>query len=68
MGSLDLFLEEDANYALKLSRAGVPIDFSIYPGGVHGFETIPGALADDYWTAFDAAARRWLLPTEGDDA
>jgi len=60
VGSLDLFLDEDADYALRLSRAGVPIDFRIYPGGIHGFEVIPGELVDQYWAAFEAAAKRWL--------
>jgi triacylglycerol lipase len=60
VGSIDLFLEENAAFALRLSRAGVPIDLRIYPGGVHGFEVIPGELSDQYWTAFYAAARRWL--------
>lgn len=58
VGSLDLFLEEDADYALRLSRAGLPIDLCIYPGGVHGFEVIPGELSDQYWAAFYAAAIR----------
>ena len=62
VGSLDLFLEEAAAYALRLSRAGVPIDFRIYPGAVHGFEIITGELADQYREAFDAAAHRWLRP------
>jgi acetyl esterase/lipase len=60
VGSLDLFLEEDTDYALRLSRAGVPIELHIYPGGVHGFDVIPGDLSDQYWTAFHAAAHRWL--------
>ncbi len=66
VGSLDLFLEEGIDYSVRLSRAGVPIDFRIYPGAVHGFEIIPGQLADQYWTAFDAAAHRWLLQISGE--
>ena len=38
VGSLDLFLEEDMNYASRLLRAGVPTEFHVYPGAFHGFE------------------------------
>jgi acetyl esterase/lipase len=37
VGGLDLFLEEDMTYADRLSRAGVPVEFHIYPGAYHGF-------------------------------
>lgn len=60
VGSLDLLLEENVAYALRLSRAGVPIDLHVHPGGVHGFEAVPGTIADAYWRAFDQAGQRWL--------
>ena len=37
VGGLDLFLEENLTYADRLSRAGVPVEFHIYPGAYHGF-------------------------------
>jgi triacylglycerol lipase len=37
VGSLDLFLEEDLEYARRLARAGVPVELHIIPGGFHGF-------------------------------
>ena len=37
VGDLDLFLQENIDYAQKLTRAGVPIHFHIYPGAFHGF-------------------------------
>jgi triacylglycerol lipase len=37
-GSLDLFLEENLEYARRLIRAGVPVELHVYPGGVHGFQ------------------------------
>ena len=37
-GALDLFLEEDMAYGLRLSRAGVPVDLHVYPGAVHAFD------------------------------
>lgn len=40
-GALDLFLEEDMEYARRLLRAGVPTELQVYPGAVHGFDLIP---------------------------
>ncbi len=36
-GSLDLFLEENLEYARRLLRAGVPTELHVYPGGFHAF-------------------------------
>ena len=60
VGSLDLFLEEDVAYALRLSRAGVPVEAHVYPGGIHGFDSFPGRLADDYNRTFQDAIKRLL--------
>lgn len=38
VGTLDLFMEEDMEYARRLIRAGVPTELHIYPGAYHGFE------------------------------
>jgi acetyl esterase/lipase len=37
VGGLDLFLEEDMIYADRLSRAGVSVEFYLYPRAYHGF-------------------------------
>jgi acetyl esterase/lipase len=37
VGALDLFLEEDMEYALRLTRAGVPTELHVIPGAFHGF-------------------------------
>jgi acetyl esterase/lipase len=37
VGGLDLFLEENMAYADRLSRAGVPVEFHLYPRAYHGF-------------------------------
>jgi acetyl esterase/lipase len=36
-GALDLFLEENLEYARRLARAGVPVELHVYPGAYHGF-------------------------------
>ncbi len=38
VGALDLFLDEDMEYARRLLRAGVPTELHIYPGAYHGFD------------------------------
>lgn len=50
-GALDLFLEENLDYARRLARAGVPIELHVYPGAFHGFDFAPH-------TAVAAQARR----------
>ena len=37
VGGIDLFLEEDLEYARRLARAGVPIELHVIPGAFHGF-------------------------------
>jgi triacylglycerol lipase len=37
-GSLDLFLEENLEYAKRLLRAGVATELHVWPGAYHGFE------------------------------
>ena len=38
VGALDLFLEEDLEYARRLLREGVPTELHTYPGAFHGFD------------------------------
>jgi acetyl esterase/lipase len=47
VGALDGFLDEDVEYAMRMTRAGVPVELHVYPGGPHGFDgLLPGtALA-----------------------
>lgn len=37
-GALDLFLEEDLEYARRLIRAGVSTELHVYPGAFHAFQ------------------------------
>jgi len=36
-GALDLFLEENLDYARRLMRSGVSVELHVYPGAFHGF-------------------------------
>ncbi len=42
-GALDLFVDEDLDYARRLMRAGVAVELHVYPGGFHGFDFDPAA-------------------------
>jgi acetyl esterase/lipase len=46
VGTLDLFLEENMEYARRLIREGVPTELHVYPGAFHGFDLMP-----DSWLA-----------------
>lgn len=37
-GALDLFVDENINYAQRLIQNGVATELSVYPGAVHGFD------------------------------
>jgi acetyl esterase/lipase len=41
--ALDLFVEEDLEYARRLIRTGVPTELHVYPGAFHGFQWAPQA-------------------------
>ena len=44
IAALDLLLDEELDYAQRLSRSGVPLELHIYPGAYHGFvPTCPDA-------------------------
>jgi acetyl esterase/lipase len=40
VGQLDIFRDEDLTYALRLSQAGVPVEFHLHSGVPHEFESI----------------------------
>ena len=61
VGTLDLFLEENIEYARRLMRAGVPTELRVYPGAYHGFQglapeaRISKAFVGDYFDALAVA-------------
>ncbi len=61
-GALDLFLEENLDYARRLIRAGVATEMHIYPGAPHGFMMLEAArvskaFARDSMTALKLGLR-----------
>jgi acetyl esterase/lipase len=44
-GDLDIFRDEDVDYARRLALAGVPTELHVHPGCPHGFETLVPAAA-----------------------
>ena len=59
--SLDLFRDENIDYAQKLMRAGVPCDLVVYPGACHAFQQIEtSVLAKRYREDFTASLKRGL--------
>ncbi len=66
VGALDLFLEEDLEYARRLLRVGVPTELHVYPGAYHGFRMVTGAQVTqaaqrDQLTALERAFDRFHL-------
>ncbi len=49
VGGADGFRDEDVDYALRLSQAGVATELHVYPGAPHGVQMFPG----------NAIARQW---------
>jgi acetyl esterase/lipase len=43
VGALDLLLEENLEYARRLTRAGVPVELHVYPGAFHGSDMMAKA-------------------------
>lgn len=58
VGDIDLFHDEDVDYARRLHAAGVPVQLDVLPGGPHGFESLaPDAPVVG---AFVRNAQDWL--------
>ena len=45
VGSIDLFVDEDIEYARRLVAVGIPTELHVVPGAFHGFDVAPGDLS-----------------------
>jgi triacylglycerol lipase len=61
VGSLDLFLEEDLEYARRLTRAGVPVELHVVAGGYHGFGIVGATPLVEQKTMLEMAALKRAL-------
>jgi acetyl esterase/lipase len=68
VGTLDVFRDEDVQYALRLLAAGVPTEVHVYAGAPHGFEMItPDArVSQRCQRDIDEALGRALHPSATD--
>src|SRR5699024_5183934 len=66
IGDLDPFRDETISFVQKLRQDGVPVEFHLYPGGVHGFESIaPQAeLSKRANEDFERAMKAALYPVQ----
>ena len=67
VGTIDLFVDEDVDYAQRLNAAGVPVELIVVQGGPHGFDMIAklikAPLGEWFETAkLNALRRGWGMP------
>jgi acetyl esterase/lipase len=62
VGALDLFVDENIEYAQRLIQAGVPTELHVYPGAFHGFDLFApsAAVAKQFKADRDSALKRAL--------
>jgi acetyl esterase/lipase len=64
VGSIDLFVEEDMEYARRLVHAGVPTELRVVRGAFHGFDLlVPDAEASKQFSASWKSALRKAFAT-----
>jgi acetyl esterase/lipase len=64
VGSIDLFVEEDMEYAHRLVHAGIATELLVVPGAFHGFDLlVPDAEASKQFSASWKAALRKAFAT-----
>jgi acetyl esterase/lipase len=64
VGTLDVFRDENIDYARRLLEAGVPTELHVYPGAPHGFEGLApqAAVSQQFSRDIVEALRRALYP------
>lgn len=62
VGELDLFVDEDIDYAQRLIQAGVPVELHVFPGAFHGSDLmVPTSENSRRWAEIRTAALRQAL-------
>ena len=62
VGELDLFVDEDIEYAQRLIQAGVPVELHVFPGAFHGSDLmVPTSENSQRWAAIRTVALRQAL-------
>ena len=62
VGDIDLFLQEDLEYARRLMASAVPTELHVYAGAIHGFElAADSTVARNFQRDRLAALKRMLL-------
>jgi acetyl esterase/lipase len=64
VGSLDLFVDEDVEYARRLIEAGVPTQLLVIPAAFHGFDGIApeSTAASQFRLGWNTVLKRALAP------
>jgi acetyl esterase/lipase len=64
VGTLDVFRDENIDYAQRLLAAGVPTELHVYPGAPHGFEGLApqAAVSQQFSRDIADALRRAMYP------
>ncbi|MDO9368132.1 MAG: alpha/beta hydrolase [Sphingopyxis sp.] len=65
-GSLDLFFDENLDYARRLVAAGVSVDLHSYAGAIHAFNAIPDAAISQRFNGGVLAAAAAMTAAVGD--
>jgi acetyl esterase/lipase len=60
VGSIDLFVEEDLEFAGRLIRSGVPTELMVVPGAFHGFDLVASnaSISRQFDQGWNEALRR----------
>jgi acetyl esterase/lipase len=69
VGSIDLFVEEDLQFAGRLIRSGVPTELVVVPGAFHGFDIVASdvSISRQFDQSWNESLRR-AFKTDSTDA
>jgi acetyl esterase/lipase len=64
VGSIDLFVDEDLEYAQRLMDAGIAVELQVVPRAFHGFDVVApqSAIAQRFRASIAAALQRAFNP------